>query len=487
MARKIIPYPCDYRVTASVRRARRGGNVLVVFLCILIALLLGAGVFFAMVDDHKAIKEMDAYWSNLVDRVRNDLIARGPGEDPQDAPVETPPETHMTPDPTEAPHETPAPTAEPKETEEPFHTPAPTQTPAEKPVETPMPTPDAFANVPKLTPAPSPDSEYQQRMAKPHDEEALKSLPDIVEACMPGVVGILNYQPVLFSRDLKAASSGSGFVLTEDGYIVTNQHVIEDARRITVILYSGEEVEATLIGSDVMSDVAVLKIDAKDLKPLPIGDSEAARVGEFVLAIGNPLGTNELYGSVTFGIISATARNINIDGFTNEFIQTDAAINPGNSGGPLINMNGEVIGITNAKYFTAGYDEYGNALNTEGIGFALPIKNVMAIVDSLIKDGAIPRPGIGIRIGTRTAEDALKDGEPEGIFVDSVTAGGPADVAGLKAGDILKALDGVEMTQDEMIEVIRTKKIGEQFTFTVLRGNETLEIVITVGDLNKLH
>ncbi|MBR3130480.1 MAG: PDZ domain-containing protein, partial [Clostridia bacterium] len=157
------------------------------------------------------------------------------------------------------------------------------------------------------------------------------------------------------------------------------------------------------------------------------------------------------------------------------------------SGGPLINMKGEVIGVTNAKYFTAGVDENGNTLHSEGIGFALPMNNVMTIVDSLIQNGAVPRPGIGIMIGTRTPAAALQQNKPAGVYVDSVTEGGPADIAGMKVGDILKALDGVEMTQDEMIEHIRAKKIGDQITFTVLRGEETLEIVITVGDLNQMH
>ena len=282
-------------------------------------------------------------------------------------------------------------------------------------------------------------------------------------------------------------ASGSGFIITEDGYVITNQHVIEGARAITVILNDGQELEATLIGSDVMSDVAVLKIEHENLKPLPIGDSDALRVGEFVLAIGNPIDSDELYGTATFGIISATARNINIDGFTNEFVQTDAAINPGNSGGPLINMRGEVIGVTNAKYFLAGMDEYGNTLHSEGIGFALPIKNVMVIVDQLIRDGAVPRPGIGVKIATRSEEAAQVEGLPAGIYVDSVTENGPADIAGIQAGDIIKALDGKEMTQDEMILVIRAKTIGESITFTVERNNQTLEIVVVVGDLNNIN
>lgn len=484
MSRKIIPYPCDYKNTTSVRRARRGGNVLVLILCILIALLLGAGAYFVTSDHYRALKNMEASYENALDNLKRGIL---PPEE-QHKPADSEAQPAVTPASTEAPAIEPAPTEtpeiEPAPTEAPVTTPAPT----EEPTATPMPTieaPDII--VPVVTPAPSPDPQYRERMAQPFDAEALASLPDIIDACSPGVVGILNYQPSRFSLELQPTYSGTGFIITADGYIVTNQHVIEDARKLTVVLHTGEEFEATLIGSDVMSDVAVLKIEKEDLHPLPIGDSESIRVGEFVLAIGNPISTNELYGSVTFGIISAKARQINIDGFQNEFLQTDAAINPGNSGGPLINMKGEVIGVTNAKYFTAGVDENGNTLHSEGIGFALPMNNVMTIVDSLIQNGAVPRPGIGIMIGTRTPAAALQQNKPAGVYVDSVTEGGPADVAGMKVGDILKALDGVEMTQDEMIEHIRAKKIGDQITFTVLRGEETLEIVITVGDLNQMH
>lgn len=473
MARKIIPYPCDYKMTASVRRARRGGNVLVLILCILVAILIGAGIFFAVTDDYRAIKNIETGFEKLQDNLLNRTT--------EPAQQKNAPDTEA-----EIPAATPAPlvTEPPKATDRPkaIETPAPSEKPTVKPTIAP-----ATPVVPMLTPAPSPDPLYEERLAQPFSEEALTSLPDIVDACTSGVVGILNYQPSPLSKSLEATSSGTGFIITSDGYIVTNEHVIEDARKITVVLANGEEADATLIGSDVMSDVAVLKVEAQGLTPLPIGDSDGIRVGEFVLAIGNPISTNELYGSVTFGIISAKARQINIDGFENEFLQTDAAINPGNSGGPLLNMKGEVIGVTNAKYFTAGYDENGNTLHSEGIGFALPMKNVMTIVDALIKNGAVPRPGIGVKIATRTPERAFLENKPAGIYIDSVTKGGPADVAGLQVDDILKAVDGTEMTQDEMILYIRGKKIGEQITFTVLRGDETLEIVLTVGDLNQMH
>lgn len=470
MARKIIPYPCDYKVTASVRRARRGGNVFVIILCIIVAALLGAGTYFALTNERQALKTIGSLCSRT--------YAINPTEQPKlpegqnGAVVETDPTA--VPEPTAAPA-TLAPTA----------TPEPTAEPTEQPTKAPRAS--ATPSVPAMTAAPNPDPSYEERMAKPFAQNTLQSLPDIVEACTPGVVGVLNYQPVSLGRDLQIVGSGSGFVITEDGYIVTNQHVVDEARRVTVILSDGEEVEATLIGSDVMSDVAVLKIEKQGLTPLPIGNSESIRVGEYVLAIGNPLSTEELYGSVTFGIISAKSRNINIDGFTNELMQTDAAINPGNSGGPLINMYGEVIGVTNAKYFSAGYDEYGNELHTEGIGFALPMNKVMTIVDALIRNGSVPRPGIGVTIGVRTDAMALSENKPAGVFIDSVTPNGPADIAGLKVDDILLALDGVVMTQDEFVQTIRGKKIGDSITFTVLRDGETLEIVVTVGDLNQIH
>jgi S1-C subfamily serine protease len=477
MARKIIPYPCDYKTTASVRRARRGGNAFVIILCILIAVLLGAGAYFALTDDYRAIKSFETF----LDKAEDSILNRGSAPD-QPQPSSAIDSQAQQPAATATPVETPAPTETPNVTEAPTKTPMPIETPVLRPTVAP-----ATPVVPRLTPAPSPDPTYEERMAKPFATEAFANLSDIVDACQPGVVGILNYQPYSLYQTLKPTYSGTGFILTADGYIVTNEHVIEDARKLTVVLSNGEEMEAKLVGSDVMSDVAVLKIEAQGLTPLPIGDSSSIRVGEFVLAIGNPISTNELYGSVTFGIISAIARQINIDGFENEFLQTDAAINPGNSGGPLLNMNGEVIGVTNAKYFTAGYDEYGNTLHSEGIGFALPMNNVMTIVDSLIKNGSVPRPGIGVKVGTLSPEEAALQNRTPGIYVDSVTEGGPADVAGMKAGDIILKLDGKELTQDEMISLIRTKKIGERITFTVLRGTETLEIVITVGDLNQMN
>ncbi len=447
MSRKIIPYPCDYKNVASVRRARRGGNVFVIILCVLIAFLLGFGAYYATANDYAALK-------NLRDFAERGMCGFVTPTDPAivpDAPATFEPDAQATPAP---------------------------MTPS---------IPESAA--PVLTPAPNPDPAYREGMAQPFDAASLESLPDIIDAASPGVVGILNYQsaarPVV--GEPRLAGSGSGFVLTDAGYIVTNQHVVENAEQLKVSLPDGTIIDATLIGSDVMSDVAVLKVEAEGLKPLPIGDSDTIRVGEFVLAIGNPISADELYGSVTFGIISAKARQINIDGFSNEYMQTDAAVNPGNSGGPLINMRGEVIGVTSAKYTTAGYDDLGNSISSEGIGFALPINNVMKIVDTLIGEGKVVRPGIGVTITTIDEETAQENNMEPGVYVYSVTLGGPSDAAGLKVDDRLVALDGVELDQDGFIDVIRSKTVGDTITFTVQRGTETLEIPVTVGDLNEMH
>lgn len=471
MARKIIPYPCDYQVTGSVRRARRGGNIFVLVLCIIVALLIGAAVYFAVANDYQAIKGLEQIQNSLgIVRVPpNNPAPFYPDNAPKFDPKNMPPDAPV-PD-AEAPKSDGAPEMVIPKSAEPAATPQPTKRPS-------------LSEQQKA----EPDPDYEQRLAKPDDAMVFAGLPDIVDAVSPGVVGILNKQYLNGKDKLALAGSGSGFVLTTDGYIVTNQHVVEGASALEVSFADGTLVEAKLIGSDVQSDVAVLKIDSEQsLTPLVLGDSDSLRVGEFVLAIGNPISNEDLYGSVTFGIISAKARQINIDGFVNEYMQTDAAVNPGNSGGPLIDMNGEVIGVTSAKYISAGYDEYGNSISSEGIGFALPIRNVMEIVDSMIKNGGIVRPGIGVTVVTRSEEEAAATNKPAGVYVYGLTEGGPAEQAGLKLDDIIVAIDGAELTQDEFVNAIRSKKVGDRITFTVLRDGEKLDIVVTVGDLNLMH
>ncbi|MDO4564578.1 MAG: trypsin-like peptidase domain-containing protein [Clostridia bacterium] len=333
----------------------------------------------------------------------------------------------------------------------------------------------------------APVSQYQQT---PIIISGENPLPDVIESVSPSVVGIVTYvdgqSPI--RDELVIYGSGSGFIVSADGYVLTNHHVIDGAEQIRVLFEDGEEVVAELIGSDVTTDIAVLRIEKENLTPVALGDSDGLRVGDFVLAIGNPLDSVELYGTVTFGIVSATARSVNIDGFTNEYIQTDAAVNFGNSGGPLLNLNGEVVGMNTAKTVTAGYDEYGNAISAEGIGFALPINDVRDIMEQLIEMGSIPRPGIGVTVITLTEADAEELGLVPGIMIYTVTEGGPAAEAGLQAGDVVIACNGETLTaQEELVDYIQQTGIGNVLTLTVSRGGEELEISITVGDMNKMN
>ena len=421
MSHKFYPYPTDYKNTTSLRRARRAGNVFVIILCVIIALLLGGGTFFALTNNGQG-------WDRFTDFVQRGLY------------LDTVPQ---------------APAAEQ----------------------------DTTAKTPTAKPAPDPDVEPY--LAQPFDPAALTSIPDVVDAVSPGVVGILNYQKKIGKADPVLAGSGSGFIYTENGYVITNHHVVEGAVELKVSLSDGRTVDATLVGGDVQTDVAVLKIEADGLNPLPIGDSSKARVGEFVLAIGDPISADELSGSVTFGIVSALSREINIEGFVNEYLQTDAAVNPGNSGGPLINMRGEVIGVTSAKYTSAGVDEYGQNISSEGIGFALPINNVMETAQSNIRDGSKVRPGIGVTIVTYLEPTA--NIQTPGVYIYGVTEGGPAEKAGIQVGDRLVKLDGKELTQDEFVAVIRTKEVGDSIVLTIERNGELMNVKVIVGDMNQMR
>ena len=316
-------------------------------------------------------------------------------------------------------------------------------------------------------------------------------IPDIFDAVSPSVVGVINYTTQSFGerRMLSIYGSGSGFIVSSEGYILTNAHVIEGAEEITVLLSAGEEVPATLIGADNETDVAVLKVEQAGLVPVAIGNSDDVRVGEFVVAIGNPLDTDRLANTTTFGVISASAREITIDGHTNTYLQTDAAINFGNSGGPLINMHGEVVGMNSAKSITAGYDEYGNAVSAEGIGFALPINTVCEIMELLVTEGSIERPAVGITVYTLTEAIAAQMDLPlsSGVYVDSVVAGGPASRAGLRAGDIILSANGLEITeQSQLIDMINDCAIGDTIVVEVYQSGETLTCEIVLEDKNQM-
>lgn len=317
-------------------------------------------------------------------------------------------------------------------------------------------------------------------------------IPDIYDAVSPSVVGVLNYIETKTEKGKiidELYGSGTGFAVSSEGYILTNAHVVEGAHKITVKLF-GEDAEhiATLIGSDAETDIAVIKLEDAQLQPLKLGDSDKVRVGEYVLAIGNPLSTDELANTITFGIISATKREVTIDNYTNTYLQTDAAINFGNSGGPLINLNGEVIGINSAKTITAGYDELGNAVSAEGIGFALPINEVQKIMKVLITKGYIERPGIGITVSTMDSTVAEELGVPGGALVESVVKGRPADLAGVLAGDIITVADGETiLTHQQLVNIVLGKMIGDELSITVYRDGEYLDITITIGNKTDMN
>lgn len=318
----------------------------------------------------------------------------------------------------------------------------------------------------------------------PEIADAINPAPSIVSQVFDGVVGINKYGD--YDGDLIQDGYGSGFVIASSGYIMTNAHVVRGADSVTVTFSNQEEVDAEVVGTDSVLDVAVLKVEKSGLTSLAMGDSDNVMAGEFTIAIGNPSGM-ELAGTTTFGIISGTARNVNLEGRVHEFIQTDAAINPGNSGGPLLNMRGEVIGITTAKNVYAGYDKYGNSVNAEGIGFAIPINEAMEVACQLIENGRMIRPGIGVQVIGIDAEYAEYYEIPEGILVYSVTRNGSAHRAGVKVDDIITEYDGIAVTtQDDFVEYVQKLAVGDVLHLVVDRDGETVELDVIMADMNEM-
>lgn len=315
---------------------------------------------------------------------------------------------------------------------------------------------------------------------------AFNPIPDVFEKASPSVVGVIQYRMQHFNKQdlMEKYATGSGFVVSSSGYILTNAHLLEGAQKMTVLLpVTNEELEATVIGSDSETDIAVLKVTKEGLKPLPIGDSDAIRVGDFVLAIGNPVDLDSLSNTLTFGVVSAKSRSMTIEGRTNNYIQMDAAVNFGNSGGPLLNLSGEVVGMTSMKTVVAGYDDYGNAVNAEGLGFALPMNDVIVIMKKLIEEGTISRPAVGISVITMTEAMAAEYDLPMGVYVQSVVKGGPASQAGIKAGDVIVSANGTELLeQDVLIEMIRNMSIGDSITLGIVRDGENIECTLNLGN-----
>lgn len=275
-----------------------------------------------------------------------------------------------------------------------------------------------------------------------------------------------------------AAASGSGFILSSDGYILTNHHVIEGSNAITVALYDGTTYDAELIGYDESKDIAVLKVDAQDLTPVVLGDSNNLNVGDSVIAIGNPLG--ELTFSLTAGTVSAMDRQITMSsGVTMNLLQTDCAINSGNSGGALFNLYGEVIGVTNAKY--SGDGSSGEA-SIDNIGFAIPMNDVRSIVESIIEKGYFAKPYIGVSVADVSAETQIY-GLPQGAAVKEIVKDSPAEKCGLQVNDIITHVNGQAITgSQDLVDLVGNAKVGDQLALTVYRMGETIELTLEVGE-----
>jgi len=297
----------------------------------------------------------------------------------------------------------------------------------------------------------------------------------IAETVGPTVVGISNQAlgRNLFTRELVERGSGSGVIISQDGYIVTNYHVITEAQRLVVTLADGRQLEAEVRGSDPDTDLAVLKIKATGLPAASLGDSDTIRVGELVVAIGNPLGA-EFARSVTAGVVSAKERKITIEERTFKLIQTDAAINPGNSGGALVNSQGQVIGINSAKLVIPG---------VEGMGFAIPVSDAKPIINELIEKGYISRPSLGIW-GVAIDEKLARENRlPAGIYIKELVKGGPAEKAGLKPDDIIIKINEKTLSSfEELSAILNQFRPGDNIVVTVDRGGNNISVTLTLGE-----
>ncbi len=304
-----------------------------------------------------------------------------------------------------------------------------------------------------------------------------KTVSDIAQSSVQSVVAIeteVNMN-TLFGGSQTAKGAGSGVVISADGTILTNHHVIDGAQSIKVTLPDGSQYDATLVGSDEATDVAVLKINADGLVPAVLADSDNIQVGDFIIAIGNPTGT--LSGTVTDGIVSALNREIDIQGSSMNLLQMSAPVSPGNSGGGLFNANGELVGIVNAKSGGTG---------TEGLGFAIPINTAMSVAEELLANGYVTgRPVLGVAVAEVGSSDeaAMAGVVQPGIYVQNLTPGGGAEQAGLQVGDRLVSFEGSELTtQSDLVQALRAHSPGDAVKLTVERDGQQFEVSVTLQE-----
>lgn len=303
-------------------------------------------------------------------------------------------------------------------------------------------------------------------------ESAALTLQQIYKKVIPSVVSIQ-------TTTQSGAGSGTGIVMSEDGYIITNYHVIESALTVQVLLEDDGQYSAAVVGGDEASDLAVLKIDAQGLSPAEFGNSDSLEVGDGVVAIGDPLGAT-LRGTMTDGIISAINRDLTVNGRTMTLIQTNAALNSGNSGGPLINVYGQVIGI-NAIKISSQY----TTATVEGLGFAIPISQAKEVVDELIENGYVAgRPAIGITGGAVPSAARAYYGLPDGVLVESVEPASDAYAQGVRAGDVIIAINGTQVVSVDEMNVIKNQfRAGDTVTLTVYRSGKQFDVTVELHDV----
>lgn len=314
------------------------------------------------------------------------------------------------------------------------------------------------------------------------DGKTVLSGEEIYAANLESVVGVNgDVTTNIWGQTVRNPVSGSGFVISADGYILTNYHVIDGVSDIKVTFSNGTSYDAILVGGEEENDIAVLKIDATGLRPVVLGNSDALQVGEPVYAIGNPLG--ELTFTFTGGYVSAKDRSITMsDGTIMNMIQTDAAINSGNSGGPLFDQYGQAIGIVSAKYSGSS----GSSASIEGIGFAIPINDVADMVTSIIENGYVTgKPNVGVLMDD-VDSNVQRYGIPAGAEIKAVLEGSCADKAGLQAGDIITAVgDSAVNGSEQLKSAVKNYRAGDEVTFTVYRDGEESDITLTLDEDNQ--
>ena len=320
------------------------------------------------------------------------------------------------------------------------------------------------------------DREVAQVQTVKVDGKTQMSMSEVYASNVNSVVSInVSATTNYFGQTVQTAASGTGFFITEDGYILTNHHVISDASSVKVTLYNGETYDATVIGSDEDYDIAVLKIDVTGATPVVLGDSSKVAIGESVAAVGNPLG--ELTFSMSEGIVSCVNRAINVDGTPFNMIQVDCSINPGNSGGPLMNLYGEVVGIVSAKYSTY------SSTTVEGLGFAIPIDDVKSIITDIMENGAVTgKAYMAVTVGTMNSQMAAQYSIDidQGVFVYSVVKGGAGDKAGLRLGDVITKMGDTTLTsRQDLSAALKSYRAGDTATLTVFRDGSYITTDIT--------